>query len=249
MKIAIDAGHNVCCSNGKHDIGASGYAQEDDLTLELSESIVSKLELLDHTTIETLPTKADSVSHCLQQRVKKANRANADIFVSLHFNALNGQAYGTEIFALSNAAGAIAQPILNNISALGYYPRGVKRGNFYVLRYTTMPAILIECCFIDNKHDMARYDAEKMANAIVKGLVGELPPTIESNSANLKVLATTFLKPSTMQSGDIDSKQLKEIKPGTYAIASVIGQEEGHYLIRLSDGSEHFIYEGHCQIE
>ena len=36
-----------------------------------------------------------------------------------------------------------------------------------------MPAMLIECCFIDSNEDMNRYNAEDIANAIVKGLVGE----------------------------------------------------------------------------
>ena len=35
-----------------------------------------------------------------------------------------------------------------------------------------MPAMFIECCFIDSESDMARYNAEDIANAIVKGLVG-----------------------------------------------------------------------------
>lgn len=249
MKIAIDPGHNVLCSNNKHDIGASGFAQEDDLTLELAEVIAKKLELLGHKVINTLPEAASSVSHSLSQRCKIANSAAADIFISLHFNALNGKAYGTEIFALSNAAGGIAKPILDNISKLGYYPRGVKSGNFYVLRYTTMPAILIECCFIDNKHDMDRYDASKMGYAIVKGLVGQLPPSEQTNHCTLVVKKQTYLKPSTEQSGDIDPKQLQVIEPGKYAIASVIGNEEAHYLIRMTDNSEHFIYAGHCQIE
>lgn len=33
--------------------------------------------------------------------------------------------------------------------------------------------MLIECCFCDNRNDMNRYNAENMANAIVKGLVGQ----------------------------------------------------------------------------
>ena len=187
MKIALDIGHNCLCSNGKHDIGASGYAQEDDLTLELGELVFKKLKLLAHQTINCLPEKANSVNHSLRQRVKIANWGNADVFVSLHFNALNSLAHGSEIFALSNAGAGIARPILNEICQLGFTNRGVKRANFYVLRHTKMPAILIECCFVDHKQDMQRYNAEKMACAIVKGLVGEIPPTIESKPGKLIV--------------------------------------------------------------
>ena len=249
MKIAIDPGHNCLCSNGKHDIGASGYAQEDDLTLELGELISKKLQQLKHIPINCLPSTAYSVGHSLSSRVNKANQAAADIFVSLHFNALNGRAYGSEIFALSQAGAAIARPILNNIVKLGYTHRGVKQGGFYVLRHTSMPAILIECAFVDNKKDMAIYDAGKMADAIVKGLVGELPPTVHHKPGTLKVTQKTYLKPSTKQSSQIPNQQLTAIIPAEYAIADLVGMEEGHYLIRMADGSQHFIYSGHAVVE
>ncbi len=200
-------------------------------------------------TINCLPSTAYSVGHSLQQRVVKANKFAADIFVSLHFNAFNGRAYGSEIFVLSKAGAAIAKPILQNIVALGYTCRGVKQGGFYVLRHTSMPAILIECAFVDNKKDMAIYDAEKMAEAIVEGLVGELPQTVDSKPGTLKVLQKTYLKPSTKQSSQIPNQQLRTIIPAEYAIADLIGSEEGHYLIRMADGSQHLIYSGHAVVE
>jgi N-acetylmuramoyl-L-alanine amidase len=40
-----------------------------------------------------------------------------------------------------------------------------------------MPAILVECCFIDSSKDMNLFNAEAMANAIVKGLTGKVPNT------------------------------------------------------------------------
>ncbi|MBD0389332.1 MAG: peptidoglycan-binding protein, partial [Nostoc sp. C3-bin3] len=54
--------------------------------------------------------------------------------------------------------------------------RGVKSGShLYVLKNTDMPAILVECCFIDSQKDMNLFEPEAMANAIVKGLTGKLP--------------------------------------------------------------------------
>ncbi len=64
--------------------------------------------------------------------------------------------------------------MLNNIVSLGYTNRGIKDGsNLYVIRNTKAKSMLIECCFCDNSGDMNRYNADKMADAIVKGLVGK----------------------------------------------------------------------------
>ncbi len=52
---------------------------------------------------------------------------------------------------------------------------------------------------------MAIYDAGKMADAIVKGLVGELPPTVHHKPGTLKVTQKTYLKPSTKQSSHTKS--------------------------------------------
>ena len=60
------------------------------------------------------------------------------------------------------------------IKKLGFKDRGVKeRKDLYVLHRTISPAMLIECCFVDDKDDVELYDYKKMAAAIVKGILGE----------------------------------------------------------------------------
>ena len=59
-----------------------------------------------------------------------------------------------------------------NVSDLGFKNRGVKvRKDLYYLRKTSAPAMLIECCFVDDKDDVKLYDYKKMAKAIVKGIL------------------------------------------------------------------------------
>ncbi|MCW6111708.1 peptidoglycan-binding protein, partial [Clostridium sporogenes] len=71
------------------------------------------------------------------------------------------------------------------ICALGYTNRGIKDGsNLYVLKHTKAKAMLIECCFCDNREDMNRYNAENMADAIVKGLVGKTTSTTSNSKSN-----------------------------------------------------------------
>ncbi|MEO3706157.1 N-acetylmuramoyl-L-alanine amidase [Trichormus azollae] len=170
MKFGIDMGHNC-----PPDSGAKGIKFEDNLTVEVSTKIIAKLKSLGHEAISCKPDRASSVSQSLGRRCNIANRNKVDIFVSIHFNAFNGQANGTEVFAQSDASRKIAQPVLNEIVKLGFFNRGVKNGShLYVIRNTNMPGILIECCFIDSAKDMQLYDGETMASAIVTGLTGKV---------------------------------------------------------------------------
>lgn len=174
MKYGIDCGHGC-----PPDTGASGCGQQEDkLTLAVGQRVTAKLQALEHEVVNCRPSVATSVNHSLAQRCAIANKADVDIFVSIHFNAFNGQAHGTEVFAISTEGKKLALPVLSEIVKLGFFNRGVKETGFYVLKNTSMTAILIECCFIDNQSDMNRFNVETMATAIVKGLTGKLPTPV-----------------------------------------------------------------------
>ena len=49
-----------------------------------------------------------------------------------------------------------------------------ERKDLYVLHRTNSPAMLIECCFVDDKDDVKLYDAKKMAQAIVTGILSSV---------------------------------------------------------------------------
>ncbi|MDB9474659.1 N-acetylmuramoyl-L-alanine amidase [Dolichospermum circinale] len=173
MKYGIDIGHNC-----PPDSGATGIRSEDRLTMEVGNKVIAKLESLGHTVIPCKPNSASTVNRSLGGRCDKANSNRVDFFVSIHFNAFNGKANGTEVFAISDSGRKVAQKVLDEIVKLGFFNRGVKSGShLYVLRRTNMPGILIECCFIDSAKDMQIYDGEAMANAIVAGLTGKVTNT------------------------------------------------------------------------
>ncbi len=82
-----------------------------------------------------------------------------------------------ELKHLHGVAFQEATRVLNNLVGLRYTNRGIKDGsNLYVIRNTKAKAMLIECCFCDSKEDMDKYDAERMASAIVEGIVGKSIP-------------------------------------------------------------------------
>lgn len=167
MKFGIDIGHN-CPPDG----GAVGIRAENHLTMSVGKLVIQKLEALGHEVVDCTPTKATSITDSLRQRVRRANTEKVALYVSIHFNAFNKKAHGAEVFAMSAIGKAYAACVLEEICKLGFFNRGVKDGShLLVVRSTAAPAILVECCFCDSKRDMDIYNAEKMADAIVRGLV------------------------------------------------------------------------------
>ncbi|AUM96313.1 MULTISPECIES: CBO1751 family endolysin [Clostridium] len=181
MIIGVDCGHTL----SGDDYGAVGIKAESNLTREVGTKVISKLQALGHTVIKCYKDTCSSLNDSLSYRTNTANSNGVDLYVSIHFNCYNGNAYGTEVFTYGGKSFTEASRVLNNICALGYTNRGIKDGsNLYVLKHTKAKAMLIECCFCDNAGDMNRYNAENMVNAIVKGLVGATVSTPSQSSTN-----------------------------------------------------------------
>lgn len=115
----------------------------------------------------------------LKARTDLANEVGADIFVSIHNNAMSSPAgTGTETFHYyysSPASQRLAKEIQTQLVAdLGLADRGVKDAGFYVLRHTVMPAVLVEGAFLTNEDDLALLAdpavRERIAAAVGKGV-------------------------------------------------------------------------------
>lgn len=167
---SIDIGHNA-----PPDTGAVGIKREDDLTREIGERVIARLEALGHKCVCTKPNSPQSVDDSLLQRVQKANDNDVDEVVSIHFNASRSKkGRGCETYYISSAGKRIAGRVQKELVKLGFRDRGIKRGGFYILRNTKAPAILVEVAFCDNANDMAlieKFGYDTIANAIVLGLV------------------------------------------------------------------------------
>ena len=169
MKFGIDLGHGV-----GQDRGAVGNIAEEKIINEVGTKVISKLKVLGHSVVELRPASANSVQDSLQQRYNKADYYNVDMCVSIHANAGGGK--GTEVFTYKGKEVPQARAVLNNICALGFRNRGIKDGsNLAMVRKPVATAMLIEICFVDSS-DSSLYGqigAEKIANAIVKGITGQ----------------------------------------------------------------------------
>jgi len=115
----------------------------------------------------------------LKARTDLANGAGAQIFVSIHENALNQRAAGTETYRYyfsDPLARSLAVLIHQQVLArLGLPDRGVRTAGFYVLRHSNMPAVLVEGAFIDNPQEALLLadpnERQALAEALGAGIV------------------------------------------------------------------------------
>lgn len=87
-------------------------------------------------------------------------------------------ATGAETFIYSNGsikARKLAKKVQEGLKLGRFKDRGVKTANFYVLRETKMPAILIEIGFIDNTFDNILFDnrTSQIVHEISKAIILE----------------------------------------------------------------------------
>lgn len=115
----------------------------------------------------------------MADRVRLANAQSLNLFISIYLNAFNGTAAGIETYVYNhsyNGKGSnrnIAKRINDAVAqSVGFRNRGVKENNFHVLRETVAPAVLIELDFCDSKVDMNKWNTEKIAAAMFKGITG-----------------------------------------------------------------------------
>lgn len=154
--IVIDAGH------GGFDPGAVyGTAREKDFTLAIALQLrhlleASGIHVLMTRTTDAAPGNTTTKNEELKERVRIANENEADLFVSIHINAMGTgqQAHGSEIYVYEGGENiyGLVSSISRNIGAvMGYHGEPIKDGSgFYVIKHTNCPAMLIEIGFIDS---------------------------------------------------------------------------------------------------
>lgn len=194
--IVIDPGH------GGFDPGAwRGDVLEKDITLQISKKLAERLSqagamviLLRETDCALIPEGDDEAvgglkHQDLANRVKKANEAGADLFISIHANAdLSPKWSGAQTFynSKSEQSKALAEAIQEElIRILGNTNRKVKTGNYYVLEHTEMPAVIVEVGFISNPREArlltsSEYQS-KLAYAIFSGIVKSQAQNMNDN--------------------------------------------------------------------
>ena len=182
MRINVHAGHNP---DGMVACGAIGLIRESTEARAVKDRVIAQLTAMGHTVQDCTCDNGISQQDVLKKIVAACNAQETDLDISIHFNAgaapeADGNTTGAEVYvySTSSAAATYAQQVVDSIATLGFRNRGVKESkSLYVLRHTKAPAMLIECCFVDDPEDVALYNADRMAAAIVAGITGQAAET------------------------------------------------------------------------
>jgi len=184
IRIFIDQGHNPTNPNAGAE--ANGL-REQDINYTVGKELEALLENNGNFEVQvSRPTpethlgskEATSSTSSLQARVTAANAWGADYFISLHCNSNpNPNASGSEAYVYSeqSAAYPLAEQILIGMhDTTGLRNRGVMiNPRLYVLRNTSMPAVLVEMGFLTNTEDAALLSQRQdlFAQGIYQGIL------------------------------------------------------------------------------
>ena len=242
MVITYDFGHGT-----GQDRGAEGYRNEEHDCREYGALVIKKLQQLGHTCYDCTPpaSPALTLGQSLAYRVNKANSIGSQLHLCFHVNAYETDvATGCEVEYVSASGKTYADriwPEMVNLLGVPKHGEGSEyRPNLYILKYTNMPAILIEPFFCDNKNDCNKYDPEKLAIAIVKGITGQTVSSQPQTTAAQVQAVPTY--PETIPEGVFQIPGTKfYIEPRADGDMG-IHLDRGNYLVLRKGGAPLAVY-------
>ena len=142
-KVFLSAGH------GGSDPGAVAYGlKEKDINLTVLLACKSELE---RHGVRVAASRLKDENDRVSEEVREANASGASLAVSFHINAGGGDGFEAFYFTGSKHAQTLAKLCEKHVKAIGQNSRGLKSGNhLYWCKHTRMPAVLVECFFIDS---------------------------------------------------------------------------------------------------
>lgn len=178
-KVVIDPGH------GGKDHGAEGASGqvEKDFTLQLARKVKELSE--QDSRMQVYLTRSDDtfLSSKERERPQFANQLGADLFISIHGNSYTDPTVsGTETYYYRSESLPLAQRIQEHVTeATGFLDRGVKKEDFFVVKDTQMPAVLLEVGYLTNPAEEQKLLEEdfqyRIASSIIEGIQDYLRAT------------------------------------------------------------------------
>jgi HSP20 family molecular chaperone IbpA len=176
-------------ANGKHNGARSGDVYEDDIVLALAKKIQ---EANTNDKIKIILTRNDDNIIGLKERVALAEKVKADLFISLHVNAVPSQMSvtigndnrkdGMEISVSnkntlfqkqSELFGSVLQQQLQTIYKT--FPTLIKRKvGVWVMDQNICPSVLVECGFITNDKDRAFLTQNKNQELVAQKILAAI---------------------------------------------------------------------------
>jgi N-acetylmuramoyl-L-alanine amidase len=175
--VVVDPGH------GGGDVGAVGIGgmQEADIVMDISRQVAA---LLEQQGVQAVLTRQDDREIELEPRVQMAERVNANLFVSIHANSIDmtrPDVNGIETYYYASGD-RLARTIHNSLlQATGARDRRVRQARFYVLRKTSMPAVLVEVGFVTGAEDASRLANSSYRQRLAEGIARGILQYIQQN--------------------------------------------------------------------
>ena len=166
--VVLDAGH------GGED---GGTVEQTAMEKEINLAVVLKMrELLENQGIRVVLTREQDMYMKLEERVQVANGEKADLFVSIHCNYYekDSSVYGLECYYCKGAEDGkyYAERILDTIEKSGeIVSRNVKPSGYYILKNTTVPAVLVEAGYLSNYNERNQLTSGEYQGKLAQGLV------------------------------------------------------------------------------
>jgi len=165
--VVIDAGH------GGYDSGAISSDQEileKEITLDTAQLLSNRLQ---DAGTNVIMTRTTDQYISLDQRVQTGHQNNADLFISLHYDAVEqaNTMSGTTTYYHSEANLELANTVNRYLAQNGPLENnGVRTGDYYILRTNQQPAILLELGYMNNSVDLDYIDTESYQSTIVEAI-------------------------------------------------------------------------------
>ncbi|WP_161568797.1 N-acetylmuramoyl-L-alanine amidase [Exiguobacterium sp. SH5S4] len=164
IEIGVDDGHGLApLTPGKRTpfIQSIGrFIPENEFNKAVAAYLIVELKRCGFKVVETAPGDAD---HSLASRVKRANDAKVDLFISIHYNAIDGkfdgpgkdpEGFSAHIDPSGGQSEVFAKIALKHLAkGTVQKNRGVVKQQLYVTANTKMPAVLFELGFMDNSRE------------------------------------------------------------------------------------------------
>lgn len=181
FKIAIGAGHGINTAGKRCDVRLDPkQTREWTLNSRICNKITELLKSYDGYELLRTDDTTGKNDVPISTRTSNANKFNADFYLSIHHNAgVNGGSGGGVVAFRHPNAGAnteawqneLYNAIIKHTGLKGNRATPIATANFQVLRETIMPAVLIECGFMDSKTDVPIILTDDFADKVAKACV------------------------------------------------------------------------------
>lgn len=172
--IMIDPGH------GGEDVGAlnSDVIFEKDFNLKTS---LSLKEALEKAGAKVIMTRDSDQWVDLEQRAALSNESNADIFLSIHYDASTDPSWnGTTTYYFHEADYDLAVAMNNELKGLPLANVGASFGNYQVIRQNNHPALLLELGYLSNADDLKTVQEKDFNQKVNQAVVTALDNYLKS---------------------------------------------------------------------